>query len=105
LEVDSARAKAQLLCQQRAGEPSAGLKKFMLFLQIRGVEPRPYESIADASARALEISSHELRDLLAQGIDPIHKYFTEHGVFEEIERMKAAGTWSSGGGESKSVRA
>jgi hypothetical protein len=39
------------------------------------------------------------------GVDPIRKYFTEHGVYEEIERRTAAGTWPSGGGkEGESVR-
>jgi hypothetical protein len=38
----------------------------------------------------------ELRRLLAAGIDPIHKYFTDRGVFEVIERRKAAGSWAGG---------
>ena len=50
----------------------------------------------EASARALEITLRELRAQLLAGIDPIHKYFTDHGIFEEIERRKAAGTWPSG---------
>jgi hypothetical protein len=62
------------------------------------------ESLMDAFARALEISPRELRSQLIAEIDPINKYFTEQGVFEEIERRKAAGTWPDGGKGSKSVR-
>jgi hypothetical protein len=50
-------------------------------------------------ARALEINCAELKQLLAAGIDPIHKYLTDHGVFEEIEKRKAAGTWPGGEGK------
>ena len=50
----------------------------------------------EASTRALEISLRELRGQLMAGVDPIHKYFTDHGIYEEIERKKAAGTWPSG---------
>jgi hypothetical protein len=96
LEVESDRARVQAKLKEQDGKPSAALSKFLLFLQMRGIEPGPCESIAEASARALEITSSELSTQLSQGIDPIHKYLTEHGVFEEIERRKAAGTWPSG---------
>ncbi|MBZ5604449.1 MAG: hypothetical protein LAO79_19270 [Acidobacteriia bacterium] len=62
-------------------------------MQIAGTEQGPYESLAEAVARVIGITSRELREQLSAGIDPIHKYFTDQGVFEEIERRKAAGTW------------
>ncbi|HWZ32335.1 MAG TPA: hypothetical protein VNX18_13430 [Bryobacteraceae bacterium] len=67
------------------------LSKFRLFLRLRGIEQEPTESLAEASARALEIRPRELKELLLAGIDPIHKFFEERGVFEEIEREKPPG--------------
>ena len=74
------------------------LDRVRLFLQLRGMEQGPKESLAEALARALEISCAELDQLHAARIDPIHKYLTDHGVFEEIEKRKAAGTWPGGEG-------
>jgi len=54
------------------------------------------ESKREAFARALGIRPRELDQLMLAGIDPIHKYFVEHRVLEEIGRRKAAGTWPSG---------
>ena len=54
------------------------------------------ESLCDALARALGIGNRELHAQMLAGLDPIHKYFVEHGVFEEMERRKAAGTWPGG---------
>jgi hypothetical protein len=31
-----------------------------------------------------------------EGINPIHKWCTDPGIYEEIERRKAAGTWLGG---------
>ena len=64
--------------------------RFKLFLRMRGVDQGPNESLAEASARALEISCSELRKQLAGGIDPIHKFLTDRRVFEEIEKERAA---------------
>ena len=47
-------------------------------------------------ARALGIGCRELRRLLTEGIDPICKYLTENGIYEEIEQRKAARTWPGG---------
>ena len=105
LELESARTKAQVALREQNANGFRASDKFRLFLKMRGIEPGPCESIADASARALEITSRELHRLLEQRIDPIHKYFTEHGVFEEVERRKAAGTWPDGGKGRKSVKA
>jgi hypothetical protein len=38
------------------------------------------------------------------GIDPIKGWFTENGVYEEMERRKAAGRWPAAGGCSADVR-
>ena len=61
-----------------------------------GVEQGPNESLMESLARALGIGCRELRELLKAGIDPIHRYFTENGVYEAIEQRKAAGTWPGG---------
>jgi hypothetical protein len=96
LEEADARARKH---SERPGEEASKarvLNKIMLFLRLRGVEKQAHESLAEALARALEIDCGELKRLLRAGLDPIHKYFTDHGVFEEIERRKAAGTWPGG---------
>jgi hypothetical protein len=96
LEEASARAHKQRDRPDEEAGKERFLKKVKLFLQLRGVERQGHESLAEALCRALEIDSMELRRLLRAGIDPIHKYFTDHGVFAEIERRKAAGTWPGG---------
>ena len=96
LEAASVRARAQLESSDRAAAQERALNQVKLFLKLRGIEQNPMESLAEAWARALEISCGELKRLLRAGLDPIRKYFTEHGVYEEIERRKAAGTWPSG---------
>src|ERR1700692_3532777 len=73
------------------GDRDAGRKKMELFVRLFGTRG-PNESLAEASARALEITSKELFQMLSAGIDPIHKYFTERGVFEELKTRKAAET-------------
>ena len=82
--------------QKEKASSEKAISKFRLFLRLRGIEQGPMESLAEASARALEIRPRELKELLLAGIDPIHRFFEERGVFEEIERRKAAGTWPSG---------
>jgi hypothetical protein len=99
LETQHARAlKARGAPDAEAVRESA-IRTIRLFLRIRGVEQTPQESLMDAFSRALEMRGTELRQMLMAGIDPIRKYLTEHGVYEEIERRKAAGTWPSGGGK------
>ena len=96
LEEANAHARRQ---SERPGEEASKARvvsKIVLFLRLRGIEKQAHESLAVAWARALEIDCGELRRQLGAGIDPIHKYFTDHGVFEEIERKKAAGTWPGG---------
>ena len=96
LEEASAHARKQSERPDEEASRARVISKIMLFLRLRGVERLADESLAEAWCRALEIDCLELRRLLAAGIDPIHKYFTDHGVFEEIERRKAAGTWPGG---------
>ncbi len=96
LEEASARTRKQSERPDEEASKARVKRKFMLFLLLRGVEKQAHESLAEASARALEIDCTELKRLLGAGIDPIHKYFTDHGVFEELESRKAAGTWPGG---------
>jgi hypothetical protein len=96
LEAVSVRARAQLKSSDQEAAQGRARNKINLFLKLRGIERNPMESLADAWARALEIDSRELQRLLRVGVDPIRRYFTDHGVYEEIERRKAAGTWPSG---------
>jgi hypothetical protein len=96
LEVESAQARLSDR-RDRGSDLEATISKCRLFLRIRDVEQGPMESLMEALARALEISPRELRAQLLSDIDPIHKYFTDHGVYEEIERRKAAGMWPGGG--------
>ena len=96
LEEASTRARQQSERPDQEASKARIINKIMLFLRLRGVEKQAHESLAEAWARALEIDCMELKRLLGAGLDPIHKYFTDHGVFEEIERRKAAGTWPGG---------
>jgi len=104
-ELEKARARARTLAEGRDRKVGLdrALSRFRLFLRMRGVDQGPNESLAEASARALEISGRELRKQLEAGIDPILKFLTGHGVFQEIEREKAAGTWPTAGGGSQNV--
>ena len=97
-QLEEARAHARRHSERPDEEARRAIvtSKIMLFLRLRGIEKQAHESLAVAWARALEIDCLELRRQLGAGIDPIHKYFTDHGVFEEIERRKAAGTWPGG---------
>ena len=94
LELEDAR-KAEASRDPEADEEQA-LLKFRFFLEWRGIEPRPDESMAMAYARALEIDYNELQRQLDEGIDPIHKYLVDHGELEDTETEEAAGT-SPGG--------
>ena len=96
LEEASAFARKQSERPDEEASRARVVNKIMLFLRLRGVKKQAHESLAVAWAGALDIDCGELRRQLGAGIDPIHKYFTDHGVFEEIERKKAAGTWPSG---------
>ena len=97
LEVaaESVRKRARLRDQAHSMEKARN--KILLFLRVCGVEQQGHESVMEAWARALGMALKDLRATLRAGIDPIRKYFTEHGVVEEIERRKAAGTWPGGG--------
>jgi hypothetical protein len=91
-ELEKARARARNLVggRDREVDLERALSRFRLFLRMRGVDQGPKESLAEASARALEISCSDLRKQLAAGIDPILKFLTDRGVFEEIEKERAA---------------
>jgi hypothetical protein len=104
-ELEEARARAREVAKGRddEGDLDRVFDKFRLFLQMRGTEQGPTESLAMASARALGIDCFELREQLDAGIDPIDKFLTDHGVLEEIEREKAAGTWPTAGGRQENV--
>ena len=97
-QLEETRARFRKLdeCYERKEAGQRFLNKVRLFLQLREIEQGPKESLVEALARALEISCAELKQLFAASIDPIHKYLTDHGVFEEIEKRKAAGTWPGG---------
>jgi hypothetical protein len=66
-------------------------RRVELFLRVCGIQHRPQESLVEALARALEITCRELRALLAAGIDPVHRYFAERGIYEALQTKKAAG--------------
>lgn len=94
LEEASARTRKQ--CEGSDADSGKALRKVHLFLRLRGVEPGPSESVAEALARALEIIPAELQRLLQAGIDPIHQYFADRGIYEANQTRKAAGTIAGG---------
>jgi hypothetical protein len=81
LEIEHARFRSLRDCHDRQAALDGALTKIDLFLRIRGVVQGEIES--------------QLDRLMLVGIDPIHKYFVEQGVFEAIEARRAAGTWPS----------
>jgi hypothetical protein len=96
LEAESARVRLIRNAKELEADLARARRGVERFLRICGVEQTNTESLMDAWARALNISPRELRAQLQAGIDPIKKHFTETGIYAEIERRKAAGTWPSG---------
>jgi hypothetical protein len=105
LELQGARVRALREQESRQADVEGTIRRVRLFLRIRGIEQTPAESLMEALAHALEIRPRDLRGQFLAEIDPIYKYFTDHGVFEEIKKRKAAGTWPSGEKEWESARA
>lgn len=101
LEVAHARTrqKAEAIDNEASGERVR--HRLKLFFYIRGVEPEGNESVMETWARALGVTLRDLRGMLLAGVDPICKYFTDTGLYDEIERRKAAGTWPSGSEEGR----
>jgi len=81
LETESARVLSLRDCGNRQAGLEAALRKVDLFLRICGVVQGKMESKREALARALGIGVRDLDHQLLAGIDPMHKHFTEHGVF------------------------
>ncbi len=77
--LEETRARARNLAEgaDRAAGLERALARFRLFLRMRGIDQGSNESLAEASARVLEISCSDLRKQLAGGIDPIHKFLTD----------------------------
>jgi hypothetical protein len=96
LEVASAQARKQSEWRDKEADMAKVRNKVGLFLRLRSVEQGSQESLMEAWSRALEISARELRQRLSAGIDPIHQYFADHGIYEAIQTIKAAGTWPGG---------
>jgi hypothetical protein len=96
LEEASARALEHLEWRDKEADQAKVTERIRLFLRLRGVEQQGDESLAGAWARALEITAGELRRLLTAGIDPIHQYLADRGVYETIQTREAAGTIPGG---------
>ena len=75
-QLEEIRARDHRIAQSRDQDADAEetLDQFRLFLALRGFEQGTNESLAEASARALEISCDQLHEQLEGGIDPIHEY-------------------------------
>jgi len=104
LEVERARSRSLRGWREQEADLEKARSRVRLFLRIRGVEQNETESMMDAFARALGVGNRELRSQMLAGIDPIKKWFTENGVYEEIEREKAAGAWPAAEGCCSNVR-
>ncbi len=93
LEAEHARVRSFRDEAERLANRERAYRKIRLFLRMRGVEQTGMESMFDAFARALGVGTRQLRAQMVVGVDPIKKYFAEAGIYGEIERRKAAGTW------------
>jgi hypothetical protein len=62
------------------------IKTIRLRLLLLGVEQEEHESLADTSARALGINSHELQARLASGVDPYLECMKERGIYDLLKR-------------------
>ena len=96
LEEANAQVRKQDEWRDKEADEARIRRRVELFLRICGVERGARESLAEAWARALEITCYELRQLLSAGIDPIHKFLTERGLYEALKTTKAAGTIPGG---------
>jgi predicted NAD/FAD-binding protein len=86
LEIASAAVRAQRAREEERAKRPDPKVRIRWFLAARKFEQMANESLIEAWARSLEISSRELTGLLKAGIDPIHKYLKENGLLEEIKR-------------------
>lgn len=96
LEESSFRALKHLEWRDKEADKAKATERIRLFLRLRSVEQHGGESLAGAWARALEITTGELRRLLTAGIDPIHQYLADRDVYETIQTREAAGTIPGG---------
>ena len=96
LEEASTRTRRQSEWRNAEANGAKAIQKIKLFLRLRGVEPGPRESLEEAWARSLEITPPDLRRLLEAGVDPIHQYLADRGIYAAIQTRKAAGTVPGG---------
>lgn len=77
--LEDLRQKANEVMEHQACQASmeAVRKRIRLFIEWRGVERNPVESLMEAWARSLGITCPELRNLVAQGVDPILRFLGE----------------------------
>jgi hypothetical protein len=87
LEVVSALSRRQAEMQQEQARMERTINRIRLFLRVCRVEQEGHESLMEAWARALGIALRDLRAMLAAGIDPIRKYFVDHGVCDETGKL------------------
>jgi hypothetical protein len=104
LEQDAAVAR-RIAAEDDPAASERHLERIRIFVKLRGVERAENESLAEALCRALDISGIELRAQIEAGVDPIEKFLKDNGVFEEVERRKAAGTRPAAGGCNAKVKA
>src|SRR5258708_10454878 len=92
LEEANAQVRKQDEWRDKEADEARIRRRVELFLRICGVERGARESLAEAWARALEITCYELRQLLSAGIDPIHKLLTERRLYEALKKAKTPRT-------------
>lgn len=88
LEVVQDRVDLVTEMQRRDAEQAELLKMFVSFIEWRGIVQTPQESIRQALARALEITSSELDEQLREDTNPIQKFLADRGLLEEIAEMQ-----------------
>jgi biopolymer transport protein ExbB/TolQ len=85
LEVAQGRVDLVAEMQRRDAEQAGLLEIFVSFIEWREIVQTPQESIRQALARALEITTSELDEQLREGTNPIQKFFADRGEIADLQ--------------------
>ena len=88
LEMVQARVDRFEESKRQEAESEEMIEVFEAFIAWRGMAQGPNESVAQALARALEISCDELLEQMEEGIGPIRKFLLDRGYLAEESKSR-----------------